>query len=168
MMPDGADRQAVAGSSSRAVRTVLAASEAHLSADQLEAIDALRHYLADHARLPSSKQVPDGLPTLWTIRQLFGSWNRYVTAAGFTARPYRVWAYTDTIAAIRHWAQSHDGAPPSRSQWTRPASTHPSQWQVRRLFGTWSAAIRQAGLSPQTGARALDRRSHPQCPPPVG
>ena len=143
----------MAGSPQPAAPTVSATTEACLLADQRQAIDALRRYVADHGQLPSSKQPPDELPTLWTIRQLFGSWNGYMTAAGFTPRPYRAWNHTDTIAAIQRWAQSHDGKPPSRAQWPRPSRIHPSEWQVRRLFGTWSAAIRQAGLSPQTGRR---------------
>ncbi len=149
--PKRGDAGSAPGAPQPAAPTVSAASESWLVADQRAAIDALRRYVADHGQLPISKQPPDELPTLWTIRQLFGSWNRYVTAAGFTARPYRAWNHADTIAAIQRWAQSHDGKPPSRAQWTRPSRIHPSERQVRRLFGTWSAAIRQAGLSPQRG-----------------
>lgn len=142
------------GSASTAMQGASAAIEARLSADQRKAVDALRRYVADHVQLPSAKQLPNELPTLWTIRHLFGSWNRYIAAAGVTPRPYRTWNHADTIIAIQHWAQTHNGTPPSRAQWTRPASTHPSEAQVRRLSGTWSTAIRQAGLAPQTAARA--------------
>jgi hypothetical protein len=136
-------------------------------AAQGDAIDALQRYLAAHGQLPSAKRVPRELPTLWTIRQSFGSWNRYVEAAGFTPRPYRVWNQRATVAAIQRWAEGNGGRAPTRAQWIRPSNTHPSEGQVRRLFGTWSAAIRQAGLAPQRAAhphwtrdRILDALCH--------
>lgn len=124
-----------------------------VSADQRAAIVALRRYVADHGQLPVSTHLPQQLPSFWTIRQLFGGWSGYVRAAGFTSRPYRTWDRPSTIAAIQRWAESHSGMAPSRTEWMRPSNAHPSEGQVRRLFGTWTAAVRQAGLAPQKAAQ---------------
>jgi len=124
-----------------------------VSADQRAAIVALRRYVADHGELPVSTHLPQELPSFWSIRQLFGGWSGYVTAAGFTSRPYRAWDRPATIVAIQRWAESHGGRAPSRAEWMRPSNSHPSEGQVRRVFGTWSAAVSQAGLAPQKAAK---------------
>ena len=125
------------------------AAAAGIFPERQEAIDALRRHVAAHTDLPTAKHRTEGLPSFGTIRRLFGGWNAYVQAAGFTPRPYRAWNRADTIAAIQQWAQQHQGKPPSRAEWPEDAETHPSYWLVRRLFGTWSSAIQQAGLVPQ-------------------
>lgn len=88
------------------------------------------------------------------IRRLFGSWNQYVAQAGLAPRPYRNWSRDEVIAAMTDWAANHNGQSPSRTQWNRCTPEHPSHGQVRRLFGTWSAAIQAAGLSPHKSKSA--------------
>jgi len=114
-----------------------------------EALEALRRHVAASGQLPSVKHPVDGLPTAWTVRRMFGSWNQYVAAAGFTPRAHPVWSEPDVIDAIKTWADEHDRQPPSRADWKRAHASHPSYTTARRLFGTWTNAIRAAGLSPQ-------------------
>lgn len=125
-----------------------------LCAAQLGAIDALRRHVAADGELPTLKQLTEDLPTAWTIRQLFGSWNGHLETAGFTPRPYQVSNRAGAVSAIQRWAEHHDGRPPSRAEWLRPSDRHPSEGQARRLFGTWSAAIEPAGFCPQKGKQA--------------
>jgi hypothetical protein len=62
------------------------------------------------------------------------------------------------IAAIRRWAETHAGEPPSADAWARPLSpqrkgprgrTRPSTWTVRQAFGSFSAAVEAAGYTPR-------------------
>lgn len=122
---------------------------------QVNALAALRRYVALHGHLLTLKQRIQGLPSPPTVRQLFGSWHDYVRAAGFTPRPSRVWSEHDVIPALNRWASQHGGQAPGRAQWSQDAPTRPSYRRVQRLFGTWSAAIHEAGLSPH---RAKPRR----------
>jgi hypothetical protein len=79
--------QAFAEPSTSTVDSAPSAERFGLSADQHGAIDAFRRYVAAYGELPTFKQLTEDLPTSWTIRQLFGSWNGYQETAGFTPRP---------------------------------------------------------------------------------
>jgi hypothetical protein len=106
-------------------------------------------------------------PSVTTVRQVFGSWNAAVEAAGF--RPRRPgearraapvtaarseptaavrWSRETTVAALRVWAESW-GRSPSLEQWRRASPAHPSAATVRRLFGSWNAAVEEAGFVPR-------------------
>jgi hypothetical protein len=112
------------------------------------AVRALRRYVGAEGCLPTVTQQVDELPSAWTIRRLFGSWSAYITAAGFAPRPYRAWSADDVLVAIREWMLAHDGQPPSRAQWSRCTPIRPSAACARRLFGTWTNALRHAGSPP--------------------
>jgi hypothetical protein len=106
-------------------------------------------------------------PSVTTVRQVFGSWNAAVEAAGFRPRrpgesrraaPVRLvrsepsapvrWSRETTLAALCEWAESR-GRSPSLEQWRRASAGHPSAATVRRLFGSWNAAAEAAGFAPR-------------------
>jgi len=106
------------------------------------------------------------------VRQVFGSWNRGVKAAGL--RPRRPgearggdtpavaprestlvrWSQHATLDDMRRWHEAN-GRPPSLEQWRRADHSHPSAATVRRLFGTWNAAVHEAGFEPRRASGAL-------------
>jgi hypothetical protein len=106
-------------------------------------------------------------PSVTTVRQVFGSWNAAVEAAGFRPRrpgesrrtaPAAVvrseptaavrWSHEAILAALQAWAQAW-GRSPSLEQWRRASAAHPSAATVRRLFGSWNAAVEAAGFAPR-------------------
>jgi hypothetical protein len=110
-----------------------------LSACQPDAIDAVRRDVAAHGELPTPKKLTEDLPTAWTIRHLFGSRNGYPETAGFTPRPTE--SGTAPVVSPQHRDGPNSTTAGRRAEWLRPSDRHPSKGQVRRLFGTWSAAI---------------------------
>src|SRR5262249_47732551 len=84
-------------------------------------------------------------PSVTTVRQVYGSWNAGLRAAGF--RPRRPgearkaspsvrlvpsepvgavrWSRESTLAALHRWADAH-GRQPSLEQWRRATAAHPS------------------------------------------
>lgn len=59
------------------------------------------------------------------------------------------WTQDMAIAAIRRWVREYE-RPPICNEWKKTSSGYPSQVQVRRLFGTWNAAIEAAGFEPRS------------------
>jgi hypothetical protein len=62
------------------------------------------------------------------------------------------WSRETTLAALHAWAESR-GRPPSLEQWRRASPAHPSAATVRRLFGTWNAAVEAAGFEARRPGR---------------
>lgn len=63
--------------------------------------------------------------------------------------PSRKWSRDEILAAIRLWAEGHDGKPPRFTDWGsagRPAEMPPSS-AVLREFGKWGDAIEAAGFA---------------------
>ena len=69
------------------------------------------------------------------------------------------WGPVDIIAAIHAWNTEH-GKPPSGKDWLRGTWQHPAEVTVRRVFGTWNAAIAAAGFQPRRphATRVWDRQ----------
>lgn len=76
-------------------------------------------------------------------------WKAEKTAiAADRAAPKRgPWTRENIIEAIQEWKRAK-GSPPVNTDWERADATHPSVQTVRRLFGTWSDALRAAGFEP--------------------
>ena len=68
------------------------------------------------------------------------------------------WPRHATIDAMRPWHEAQ-GHQPSLEQWRRADRSHPSAATVRRLFGTWNAAVSEAGFEPRRASGPL--RTHP-------
>lgn len=112
-------------------------------------------------------------PTIAIVKRQFGSMSKALFAAG--ARPRRgptrarshVLSDAEILAAIRDWTRIY-GEPPATADWAPArARSHAQLWRVERYyagnwpstktvirrFGTFTAAIEQAGLSPHRRGR---------------
>lgn len=67
--------------------------------------------------------------------------------------PRGYWTHDRIIEAIVRWAELHDGKPPASSTWFKAPDGYPSTSVVKREFGSWSRAIRAAGLEPHAQGR---------------
>jgi hypothetical protein len=85
-----------------------------------------------------------GLPSYGKTVSLFGSFSAAVEAAGFRSRR-QVWTRAETITALRDWCRER-GRPPTCRDWRCGTTDHPGSRVVGELFGSWSEALRAAGL----------------------
>jgi hypothetical protein len=74
-----------------------------------------------------------------------GSWERAIDEAGLARRSRSVWTTEQVIALLRADAYRR-GRPPRERNWLAERAERPSSHQVKRLFGSWSAALREANL----------------------
>lgn len=68
------------------------------------------------------------------------------------ARPPRMWPPERILKALRAWAASHNGEPPTAAQWYYATDEHPAATTVygdNGVFSSWNEAIRQAGFKPR-------------------
>jgi len=59
------------------------------------------------------------------------------------------WNRERVIAVVRRWALEHEGVYPSASVWnssSAPGGDYPRAVTVQRVFGSWAAALRAAGV----------------------
>jgi Homing endonuclease associated repeat len=122
-------------------------------------------------------------PSATTVRSAFGSWNSAVKAAGL--RPRRPgearktgspaiehppaeavtrWPPPRVVERLQAWAHEH-GRPPTLEEWRRAGARHPSAATVRRLFGSWNAALVAAGFEKRPPGVPVEPRSatHARC-----
>jgi len=124
-----------------------------------ELVAAVKAWDAEHGQPPRTRDwIPSGNPdnpSLWTRelprwppasagRIVFGSWAALLTAAGFDVYNPS-WTHEEVLASIRAWNDAH-GRPPAKHHWDTTDGTHPSSATVRRMFGTFVAAVQAAGL----------------------
>lgn len=70
-------------------------------------------------------------------------------------RPGRYWTKERVIKAIQDWAASHDGKPPTATQWQHAKDGHPAATTVYGSlseFPSWNDAIAQAGFTPRASS----------------
>jgi hypothetical protein len=74
------------------------------------------------------------------------------------------WPREEVLAAVRDW-HTRGGAPPALREWRRAGPTHPSAATVQRIFGSWNAAIEEAGFEPREPSLAAVPRNvtHNRC-----
>ena len=122
-------------------------------------------------------------PSATTVRSAFGSWNSAVKAAGLrprqpgearktgsplvgSASPEAVtrWPPPRVLERLQSWAHEH-GRPPTLEEWRRAGTRHPSAATVRRLFGSWNAALVAAGFEMRPPGVPVEPRSvtHARC-----
>jgi DNA invertase Pin-like site-specific DNA recombinase len=68
--------------------------------------------------------------------------------ARLSDRPHRKhtpWADAEIVGALQAWAARH-GRSPAWSEWRKADPYHPGSLTVARRYGSWSAALRRAGL----------------------
>lgn len=68
------------------------------------------------------------------------------------------WTEEKIIEAIRAWAASHDGVPPTSTEWLRAGDGHPAATTVGERFGSWAQGIEAAGFVPVVTPRAHKSR----------
>lgn len=59
------------------------------------------------------------------------------------------WTPEMIVEALRAWAATHGGDPPTVVEADKPGRTLPSKSVVARNFGSWNAGIEAAGLEPR-------------------
>jgi hypothetical protein len=85
-------------------------------------------------------------PSSGDVDAHFGSWPQALAAAGL--RPHRrPWTRAAIIDALQAWAAAH-GRAPHHGEWHAGGLEHPPAGTVKRVFGSWSAGLRAAGLEP--------------------
>lgn len=75
-----------------------------------------------------------------------------------------IWTRERLIVALRQWAERHGGEPPRRRDWNTAGPDHPTGESVYRVFGSWSEALRAAGL-PHEQARPVQSAREGGWPP---
>lgn len=80
---------------------------------------------------------------------------RCLECANAAAHAERFWTPETVVAAIRRYADEHDGAAPSANEWLAVSKPDyaPHVSVVQRECGSWSAAIAAAGLTPRPRGR---------------
>jgi hypothetical protein len=74
----------------------------------------------------------------------------------------KTWTRDAVVAAIRDWADEHDGVPPTSTEFNPPVGSParveresgrwPARSTVLAAFGSWNAAMLAAGFQPRHGA----------------
>ena len=112
-------------------------------------IDALRAWAYTHGRSPTSRDwKKSGLahPSSVRVYSVFGSWPTALEAAGLTPRGNE-WNRSNVKDAIFRFRFEHGRLPKTRD-WRNASDQYPCETTVRKLFGTWNAAIAAAGYEP--------------------
>jgi hypothetical protein len=104
-----------------------------------------------------------------TIIHRFGTWVAAVTEAGVryprdNTGAQRRYSKEKLLADLRQWADS-EGKVPTIGSWdcTAFAQGRANTKTYRTVFGTWSAALEAAGLTPRPGWTDGPRFSSPEC-----
>jgi hypothetical protein len=73
------------------------------------------------------------------------------------------WTRENIVYAIELWHRRHLHAP-RVDDWEQAGEDHPCRQTVLRVYGSWSAAIRAAGLRPRGRGEHLRQGRRRQCP----
>jgi len=135
-----------------------------------------RKYLCTPTLSEWRRAGPDH-PSSTTVKGVYGSWNAAVEAAGFRPRlrgharrkppihlealPTPSWSRDAIVRAFHHWFEKHGRVPRIRD-WRLASDTHPNASTVKRLFGSWNAALATAGFQPTLSSRRYDSSSTDQ------
>jgi hypothetical protein len=91
---------------------------------------------------------PLDVPGVGAVQTHFGSWNAGLRAAGLEVnKEYGKWTRELAIAALRRDAKRR-GRSPTSEEWGTSRRTRPHSGTVEKLFGSWNAGLRAAGLEP--------------------
>jgi Homing endonuclease associated repeat len=116
-----------------------------------EVLEALRADAARLGRAPTREEWshrPLGMPGVGAIQTHFGSWNAGLRAAGLEVNKENgKWTRELAIAALCRDAKRR-GRSPTSQQWSAARRSRPHSATVEKLFGSWNAGLRAAGLRP--------------------
>lgn len=120
-------------------------------------IQALKTWIEERGEVPLPSDWRHGSPknpASATVRIRWGSWEKFCEAAGVTPRTgvagrKRGWTKERVVAAMR-LHRERTGRSPSSEAWKHSdrGDDYPNTKVVQRLFGTWLAAIKEAGIPP--------------------
>ena len=112
--------------------------------DRPSIVAALQAHARQRGRPPKQSELGAGPPgpTPGTIRHHFGSWQAALRAAGLQATRKR-WSRERVLLAFWSFRDTHGRWPKARG-WTASTAEHPHATTVRRLFGSWAAALEEA------------------------
>jgi len=97
-------------------------------------------------RLSEWKRRPRTGPGVRAVLNHFGSWNAGLRAAGLeVTHEMGKWTQEAVIDALGAHARDR-GRTPRRDDWRQAAPTRPQVGIVEKLFGSWNAGLRAAGL----------------------
>jgi hypothetical protein len=118
--------------------------------DKAQILAALRGFERNHGRAPTAAEfaATDSAPAANTVAAHFGSWNAALDAAGVARlpRPLR-WDDAAVLAALREFSAEHGRRPKARDfAGANRDGRWPSPSTVALRFGSWSNAVRAAGL----------------------
>jgi len=122
-------------------------------------IGAIQEWTQKTGRPPGAREwrsgVP-GYPTAVTVRERFGTFDKARRAAGVVflrVNQAGEWSRAEILAAIFRWRFLY-GELPRAKEWERSVDGYPTEWWVRKHFGTWNAAIVSAGYEPRFPRRS--------------
>jgi len=72
------------------------------------------------------------------------------------------WTRENIVYAFQLWHRRHLYAP-TVFDWERAGDDHPCRQTVLRVFGSWSAGVRAAGLRPRGRGETLRYRQRRRC-----
>jgi hypothetical protein len=115
--------------------------------DRDSIIAAMRVFADERGCAPRVREMDEDtlLPAAATVRHEFGSLAEALAASGLEPRRRR-WDRAAITGALRSFHEAQGRAPTSRD-WNHSTSEHPHSTTVLQQFGSWSDAIRAAGLS---------------------
>ena len=126
-------------------------------------LDACRAWVERHGEPPTGRKWARASavnPANTTVREVFGSWNAMIEAAGFAPRQpvrSRVWSRAEVLHAFTVWAFEHGGDMPRYQDWgPRRDLRFPPSESVVSLFGSWNAGVVAAGYEPRVKHRTVD------------
>lgn len=112
-----------------------------------DCIIAIQDFYKENNRIPTQNEFKktSKYPHCDTVRRLFNSWNNAIIASGFEVNKKIGYTKKDCINAIQDFYIKNQRAPKARD--FNNINDYPGHNTVRRLFGSWNAAIEEAGLS---------------------
>ena len=117
-------------------------------------LELIRAFYASEGRPPTRtdwQSTNDGQnPAGTLVHARFGSWSAALTAAGVPQNQHAPWAREEIVAALRRFAAEHARPPRTHDLQGEAvaAGGYPPAAVVHRAFGTFSEAVRTAGLEP--------------------
>jgi hypothetical protein len=126
-------------------------NQPHAYWDKTSIVIALQQWAAAHGHAPRVIDWTNGSvdhPTARTVRRHFSLWRDALKAARLPpANPnaVRQWSDEEILRSLKAWARRH-GRAPGWQEWRDSNSIQPSGKTIRTRFGSWTDALKLAGL----------------------
>jgi len=108
--------------------------------EQLLHLKTIKEYVHTYNKIPRVKDITSS----WAIIKAFGTWNKAIEAAGYTACKT---SYTEEeILVLLVSFHRENNRIPTQGDFTNKKHLYPSARTVCNKFGTWNKALEKAGL----------------------